>query len=67
MTKPLGPWPSESDPRWKRLAAQALHESRNMLDRIPPAQRDVGDPNHPMHDGIFGEARAAFLRRQYRP
>ena len=63
--KNYGPWTCESDPAWKRRAAEALRESRAMLDRIPPAMRDPGDPNHPMHDGIFGYDRQSFLARQY--
>lgn len=62
----LAPWPCEADPVWRRMAAQALQQSRDQLDRIPPRLRDIGDPNHPAYDGIFGEDRATFLARQYR-
>ena len=64
MTGKYQPWPCEADPAWRRLAKQAMREAEEMLTRIPPNKRDAGDPNHPIHSGLFGEDTAAFLRRQ---
>jgi len=64
-TKNYGPWPCESDPAWKRRAAEAMRQAKADLDRIPRAMLDPGNPNHPMHDGIFGYDRREFLAKQY--
>jgi len=64
MTGKYQPWPSEADPAWRRLAKQAMKEADDMLTRIPPRQRDIGDPNHPVHTGLFGQDVASFLKRQ---
>lgn len=60
-----GPWPCESDPAWKARASQAMRQARDDLDRIPRHMLDTGNPNHPMHDGIFGYDRHVFMAKQY--
>ena len=59
------PYAFELTPDWQRRTRQALAESRALLDAIPPMQRDIGDPNHPIHSGLFGMDTAEFLARQY--
>lgn len=60
------PWPIEETPQWRRMARQALEESRRILDAIPPNERDIGDPNHPANSGLFGYDTSEFLDKQYR-
>ena len=37
------------------------------LARIPVDRLDPGNPNHPLHSGLFGQDPAAFMARQYKP
>lgn len=62
----LKPYPCELETGWQRRAAQAIAESRRILDSIPPNERDIGDPNHPAHSGIFGMETRAFLAMQHK-
>ena len=57
--------PMDNDPAWRRMELKAMREAAEDLARTPPAKLDLGNPNHPLHDGIFGYDRAAFLARQY--
>ncbi len=46
--------------------ARAGHEAAcNELANTPAHMLDVGNPNHPIYDGIFGYDRDEFLARQY--
>lgn len=57
--------PMDKDPAWRRMEKRAMREADEDLARKRPADLDPGNPNHPLHDGIFGYDRAAFLARQY--
>lgn len=61
-----GPWPHEDSPEWRRMAKQAIAESRAALDVIPPHMRDVGNPNSPINSGLFGMETSAFMAMQYK-
>lgn len=60
-----GPWLAEQSPKWKRMAEEAIEQSRRILDAIPPQDKDIGDPNHPAHSGLFGYDVATFMSKQY--
>lgn len=61
MTDKYAPWPNACKVR----EAQAMKEARDQLDAMPRGLLDPGNPNHPIHDGIFGYDRKEFLARQY--
>ena len=45
--------------------AKAAHEAAcRELEAKPRHMLDIGDPNHPIHDGIFGYETESFLRKQ---
>ena len=59
----------ETHPHWNYPAARrADREGHRLacedLARMHPSQLDVGNPNHPIHDGIFGYETKEFLRKQ---
>lgn len=48
-------------------AARLGHEAAcRELALTPCHLLDAGNPNHPIHDGIFGYERGEFMARQYR-
>ncbi len=59
------PHPIESTKEWKAMVAVAMRESREELARTPVHLLDTGNPNHPIHDGIFGYATADLLAKQF--
>lgn len=61
-----GPLPIEQTAQWKRMAKQAVQQSMDELDAMNPYDLDIGNPNHPIHSGIFGYETKEFLRKQMR-
>ena len=49
-----------------QIAKLAHKQAVDQLAKIPTDKLDVGNPNHPIHDGIFGYDRKEFLQKQYR-
>lgn len=49
-------------------AARLGHEDAcRELARTPADRLDIGNPNHPVNDGLFGHDRESFMAKQYRP
>ena len=48
-----------------RAAALGHKQACDALARMDVSELDVGNPNHPANDGIFGYATADFLAKQY--
>jgi len=36
------------------------------LAKVHPSDLDVGNPNHPINDGLFGYTRSDFMKKQYK-
>lgn len=53
-------------PEALRAAREGHRRACEELARVPRHMLDVGNPNHPIHDGIFGYDRDAFVARQYK-
>lgn len=51
-------------PEARCIAKRATKEAWDDLCRIPARLLDVGNPNHPIHSGLFGYETQAFLTRQ---
>lgn len=49
-----------------RIARQATKEATDELNRTPVHMLDVGNPNHPIHSGLFGFATDVFLAKQHK-
>lgn len=49
-----------------RIAKQATKEATEQLENTPRHMLDEGNPNHPIHDGLFGHDRDDFMAKQYR-
>lgn len=47
-----------------RVSKRAHREACEELVRTPVHLLNVGNPNHPIHDGLFGYATADFLAKQ---
>ena len=54
-------------PEALRVAREAHRLACEDLARMHPSQLGTGNPNHPLHDGIFGYETRAFMARQYAP
>lgn len=59
----------ETHPHWNYAAARrADREGHRLacedLARKHPSKLDTGNPNHPIHDGIFGYETEDFLSKQ---
>lgn len=63
MSSKYGPWPSEKTKLWGIKSKQTLEESRNIIDSSP---YEIGDPNHPIHSGLFGYETKELLDKQYK-
>ena len=48
-----------------KVSKQAHRMACEDLARIPAHMLDVGNPNHPSNDGIFGYETKSFLAKQY--
>lgn len=60
----------DTHPHWNTPEARKADREGHLaacreLDRKHPSELDIGNPNHPIHDGIFGYESVDFLRRQY--
>lgn len=48
-----------------RIAREANREAVEELNRTPVHLLGLGNPNHPIYDGIFGYETKEFLKKQY--
>lgn len=48
-----------------RVAKAGHIQACKELEATPVHMLDVGNPNHPVHDGLFGFETKAFLAKQY--
>ncbi|MBB18632.1 MAG: hypothetical protein CMP20_04060 [Rickettsiales bacterium] len=49
-----------------RASAEGHRLACAELARKHPSELDVGNPNHPINDGIFGHDTEEFMRKQYK-
>ena len=49
-----------------RVAAEATAEARRELEKTPASMLDIGNPNHPIYDVIFGYDKDVFMSLQYK-
>lgn len=54
-------WDIELD----KLMRAAYEKGVNELNNTPTHMLDIGNPNHPIHDGIFGYETKSFLAKQF--
>ena len=64
MNKSSKPWANELTQSWGRMARLAVKEAQDQIDKKRGLEKDIGDPNHPIYDGIFCYDREDFLKRQ---
>lgn len=49
-----------------RVSKEGHKQACEELARIHPSQLDIGNPNHPINSGLFGEVTTEFMARQYK-
>lgn len=49
-----------------QIAALGHKQACEELDKMPRHMLDEGNPNHPMHDQLFGYDRDVFMAKQYK-
>ena len=55
-------WEIELD----KLTKSGYEKSVDDLNNTPAHMLDIGNPNHPTNDGIFGYETSDFINKQYK-
>lgn len=57
---------TEQELEFDKLVRKGHIDACDELNNTPVHLLDVGNPNHPVNDGIFGYETEDFIRKQYK-